>query len=155
MSSSCCLERLLRCSARMGGPLPPSIAFVSTIVRLAVQSAWAYTVIRNFMIQGWSDRTVSGRSTTPVATALEELVTFLQAFGPLRQLHSAEQDMDQVAYGARELAKALDDISNPLNAAQPGAGAVTSQAPLAWERSSNAIPHLRDRKRVFSAEALK
>lgn len=51
---------------------------------------------------------------TPVTAALEELVAFLQAFGPLRQLHAAEQDMDQVAFGARELAQALDDSSNPL-----------------------------------------
>lgn len=46
---------------------------------------------------------------TPVTTALNELVTFLQDFGPLRQFHSAEQDMDLVAYAARELAKAIDD----------------------------------------------
>jgi hypothetical protein len=54
--------------------------------------------------------------TAPVTTALEELVTFLQDFGALRQLHSADQDMDLVAYAAHELAKARDDedVSNPL-----------------------------------------
>lgn len=52
----------------------------------------------------------------PMTTALEELVTFLQDFGALRQLHAADQDMDLVAYSARELAQARDndDISNPL-----------------------------------------
>jgi hypothetical protein len=52
----------------------------------------------------------------PVTTALAELVTFLQDFGALRQLHAADQDMDLVAYSARELAKARDyeDVGNPL-----------------------------------------
>jgi hypothetical protein len=52
----------------------------------------------------------------PVTTALEELVTFLKDFGALRQLHSADQDMDLVAYTARELAESRDDedVSNPL-----------------------------------------
>lgn len=57
-----------------------------------------------------------GEADKPVTTALEELVTFLQDFGALRQLHSALQDMDLVAYSARELATARDDddVSNPL-----------------------------------------
>lgn len=44
-------------------------------------------------------------SKTPIVAALHELLEFLEGFGPLRQLHSATADMDQVAFVARELAK--------------------------------------------------
>ena len=43
-------------------------------------------------------------SETPIVVALKELTEFLEGFGPLRQLHAAAVDMDQVAYVARELA---------------------------------------------------
>jgi hypothetical protein len=48
---------------------------------------------------------VGGRT---VAEAFEELVRFLMDFGALRQVHSADQDMDLVAYTARALADETD-----------------------------------------------
>jgi hypothetical protein len=52
-------------------------------------------------------------SAAPVADALDELLEFLEAYGPLRQLHSASFDMSQVAFAARELAEYRHVIGAP------------------------------------------
>src|SRR5580765_5998299 len=50
-----------------------------------------------------------GDHDAPVTAALQELLTFLQNFGALRQLHGAEQDMDLVAEAARDLANRSEE----------------------------------------------
>jgi hypothetical protein len=49
-----------------------------------------------------------GEGDTPVLAALQEMVDFLDDFGALRKVHSADQDMDQVAYAAGLLADELE-----------------------------------------------